>query len=209
MEKAHSSWRSVLTPTQRWSRSLISGRVNQRCLSAATRAAIDLSMAWVVSLVARRDRSAVLRSSLMSYPLTPSPSSSSLSRSAWYACRTAMVCRHEPAWPATTYILPTSAEDVRSGLEGKVGASQTTQHQGTDSSRASVPPAASLCNRTLSSLPHYHRNLRKGWRGGPRKVFPTTSTPQCEGRKKRQAPMWRWHFKLQKAFISFASLWFD
>ncbi len=104
------------------SRSLISNRVNQRCLSAATRAAIDHLMARAVSLVARRDKSAVLRSSLISFALNPSPSSNSLSRSAWYACNTAMVCKHEPALPAATYLLPTSADDARSGLVGRVGA---------------------------------------------------------------------------------------
>ncbi len=53
--------------------------------------------------------------------------------------------------------------------------SETMPDRGTDSSRASVSPAASLCNRAHSSPSHYHSILRKGWRGGPRKVFPTTS----------------------------------
>ncbi len=77
--------------------SVISDRVNHKCISAATRAAMDRPMARVVSLVAQRAKSAVLLSSEMSSDLTCSPSSSSFSRSAWYACNTYIVCRHAPA----------------------------------------------------------------------------------------------------------------
>ncbi|MCI4390651.1 hypothetical protein PGIGA_G00125200, partial [Pangasianodon gigas] len=58
--------------------------------------AIDRPIARAVSLVARRERSAArLSSSRCSDGI--SPSSSSLSRSAWYACKTPIVCRHAPA----------------------------------------------------------------------------------------------------------------
>ncbi len=93
--------------------------------------AIDRPMARAVSLVARRDRSAVLCSSLMSSALNPSPSSSSMSRSAWYACSTA-TCRHEPAWPAATYPLSTGAEGGAVVWRAKSEPSETTQRQGTD-----------------------------------------------------------------------------
>ncbi len=63
--------------------------------------------------------------------------------------------------------------------------SEMTPRRKTDSSQASVPHAASLCNRAHSSLPHYRSNPTEGRRGGPRKVFPTTSTPQCGGQGKK------------------------
>ncbi len=96
-QQRHRKDESGVSRRKTLSRSLISDRINQRCLSTATRAAIDRPVARAVSLVAQRDKSAVLRSSQISSALNPSPSSKSLSRSAWYACKTAMVCRHEPA----------------------------------------------------------------------------------------------------------------
>ncbi len=92
--------------------SFISDRVNHRCLSAATSTA----------MVARRVKSAVLLSSEISSELNCSPSSSSFSRSAWYTCNTDIVCRHASPWSAAVYPLLTSADVVRSGLEGKNGA---------------------------------------------------------------------------------------
>ncbi len=50
--------------------------------------------------------------------------------------------------------------------------SETMLDRGTDNSWAPVPPAASLCNHARSSPPHYDSNLKKGWRGGPRKFSP-------------------------------------
>ncbi len=102
--------------------SFLSDRVNHKCLSTATRAAMDRPMARAVSLVAQRAKSAVLLNSEMSSELTCSPLSSSFSRSTWYACNTDIVCRHAPAWPAAVYPLPPSTEVVRSSLEGKTGA---------------------------------------------------------------------------------------
>ncbi len=57
---------------------------------AATRA-----RARAVSLVAGRDKSAVLRSSVISSALNPTPSSTSLSRSAWYACNDVGRCYYQ------------------------------------------------------------------------------------------------------------------
>ncbi len=102
--------------------SFISDMVNHKCLSAATNAAMDRPMARAVSLVARRTKSAVLLSSPTSLELICSPSSSSFSRSAWYACSTAIVWRHAPAWPAAVYPLPTSTDYTCCGLVGKTGA---------------------------------------------------------------------------------------
>ncbi len=56
--------------------------------------------------------------------------------------------------------------------------SETMPSRGTDSSQASVPHAASLCNCAHSSPSHYRSNPMRGRRGGPRKVSPTNSTPQ-------------------------------
>ncbi len=74
--------------------------------------------------------------------------------------------------------------------------SETMPDCGTESSRASVPPTASLCNWDRSPPPPPHitiviwgRDEEAGWERFP---------PQ---RIKRQAPMWRWRFKPQKAFI--------
>ncbi len=98
--------------------SLIFKKVSHKCLSAPTIAATKRPMARAVSLVARRDKSAVRRSSEISSDLISLPSSNSYSSSAWYACNTAIVCRHAPAWPAAANPLPTSADVVRSGLVG-------------------------------------------------------------------------------------------
>ncbi len=138
----------------------------KRCLSAATRAAKD-RMGGLLGCT-ERQISGFLRSSLMSSALTPSPSSSSLSRSAWYACSTVMVCRHEPAWPALRTPCPPVLKMCAAVWRAKWEPSETTQRQGTDSSRASVPPEASLCNTALSP---YHSNRTRGRRGRLKKGF--------------------------------------
>ncbi len=76
----------------------LSDRVNHRCLSAATSNGMDRQMARAVSLVARRTKSAVLLSSVISCELNCSPSSSYFNRSAWYAYNIDIVCRLTPAW---------------------------------------------------------------------------------------------------------------
>ncbi len=101
--------------------SLIWDRVNHKCLCVATRAAIDRPIALAVSLVALSGKSVALRSSTISSFFISSPSSISLSRSAWYACNNSIVCKQPPAWPAALYALPTKAEEVWRGLVGNTG----------------------------------------------------------------------------------------
>ncbi|RXN32985.1 hypothetical protein ROHU_015881 [Labeo rohita] len=72
-------------------------RLSPRCLSVETIAAIERPMGRAVCFVARRERSVARRSSKnASSSMVPSVLKS-LSRSAWYACKTAMVCRAAPA----------------------------------------------------------------------------------------------------------------
>ncbi len=66
--------------------------------------------------------------------------------------------------------------------------SETMPQRGTDSSRASVLPQASLCNHAASIPPHYRSNQRRGRRGGPRMGLPMISTPWCGDRGRTQAP---------------------
>ncbi len=60
-----------------------------------------------------------------------------------------------------------------------------TQRRGIDSSRVSVPPEASLYNRNRLTPPHYHSNLRWGWRCGMKKVFPMNSSVWRPGKNGR------------------------
>ncbi len=72
--------------------------------------------------IERRERNRWNAAACLELELICSPSSSSFSRSAWYAWSTVIVWRHAPAWPAAAYPLPNSADDPRSGLVGKTGA---------------------------------------------------------------------------------------
>ncbi len=95
--------------------SLIWYRVNHKCLSVATKAAIDRPIALAVSLVARSEKSVALRNLAISSFFISSPSSISLSRSVWYACN------QPPAWPAAVYAFPTKAEEVWRDLVANSG----------------------------------------------------------------------------------------
>ncbi len=137
-----------------------------------------------------------------------SPSSSSLSRSAWYACSTAMVCRHEPAWPATAYPLSTSADYVRSG-----GQSLSLQRWRSIRRQIARERLFQLRHHSVTALTRPHHITVVFGRGdeeaGRKRFCPWSRHLGVEIGEKRQAPMWRWCFNLQKAFVQLTSLWFN
>ncbi len=132
--------------------------VNQRCLSATTRAAIDRPIARAVSLVAWRQISGFAEftyflriNSLTLIQLFEQVSLVTPAAPPWCAdMNQPDLLPRTPCPP----VLTMCAAAWRARLEP----SKTTQRRGTDSSQASIPPEASLCNRAHSSPPHYHSN---------------------------------------------------
>lgn len=78
----------------------------------------------------------------------PSPWSICFSRFVWYACRTTMVCRDAPAWPASAHALPTKIVTLQ-GFVGKAGFPQ-----------ASLPPSASLLTPACAYWPLQRISMR-------------------------------------------------
>lgn len=103
-------------------KTLMLDRVSHKWLSITTIAAMDRPIEQATCLVARRARSVAMCSLATALGYRLSPWLWSLIRSAWYACRTAMVYREPPLWHATVYDLPTCLDDVWHGLDGKTGA---------------------------------------------------------------------------------------
>lgn len=107
--------------------------------------------AGAISLVAQRDRSVASLSCLITSGLTPSPSSRSLSKSVWYACMMAIVCRDAPAQLSAIYALPTKPDIVLHGLLSIVRLSGMMQRLGKDKRFMSLPSMASSHSRSLLS----------------------------------------------------------
>ncbi len=97
-------------------------------------------------------------------------------------CWNAAAC-FPASWCLST-TAPAALKMCAAAWGAKLEPSETTQHQKTDSSRASVLSDASLCNRAHLSLSHYHSNRTRGQSGWPKIVSPMISTPRCGDRGK-------------------------
>ncbi len=170
--------------------SLIFERVSHKCLSTPTIAATKRPMARAVSLVARRDKSAVRRSSEISSDLISLSSTNSYSSSAWYACNTAIVCRHAPAWSAAANPLPTSADDQRWCYYRRQIACE----------RLFDPRHRSVA--VLIQPRHITVVIRRGnEEAGRERLSPWSRHLSAEIGEEWEAPAWRWWPRRQKAFV--------
>ncbi len=163
-------------------------------------------MARPVSLVARRDKSAVLLSSAISSELTCSRSSSSFSRSAWYACkhrhcvqtRTCLTCCRVPP-----------AHERRCSTQRLCGQGRSLQGRCHVRRQITRKRLFYLWHRPITALIQTHDIpiIVRCWNEGAGRVrsSPRSTNLSMQIGKKGQAPMRRWRPSAQETLVELAS----